>query len=181
MNKNDLRIVKTKQNIHKSLLYILKNKPLSQIKITELCKEAAINRGTFYFHYDDIGAVFTELFQEVMLDLQQSYEEPYKQGFLHEVKRLDPQTIAIFHHVKKYEDFYRIVLSEDVPMQYYYMLYDELSTIMGRRNMQEMNEYFCAYSANAIIGIIIEWYRNDFGKTAAEMNEQLVQIVGYKE
>ncbi|MER2000848.1 MAG: TetR/AcrR family transcriptional regulator, partial [Lysinibacillus sp.] len=126
MNKNDLRVRKTKQNIHKSLLFILKSKPLSHIKITELCKEASINRGTFYFHYEDVGAVFEEIFQEAMYDLQESYEQPYRKGFGDGSKSLDPQTIQIFHHVKKYEDFYKVVLSEDVPMKYFYMLYDKL-------------------------------------------------------
>ena len=180
MNKNDLRIVKTKQNIHKSLLYLLKNKPLSQIKITELCREATINRGTFYFHYEEVGDVFLELFQEIMFDLKQSYEEPYKKGFLMGENELDPQMIQIFHHVKKYEDFYKVVLSEDVPMKYYYMLYDEVRSLMAMSNNLNMNKFFQAYSANAIIGLIIEWYRTGFEKTVNDMNEELVKIVKYK-
>ncbi|WP_342573836.1 hypothetical protein MHH37_16510 [Solibacillus sp. FSL K6-1781] len=42
MNKNDLRVIKTKKTIHKALLLLLKKKSLPQIKITELCKEATI-------------------------------------------------------------------------------------------------------------------------------------------
>lgn len=178
--KNDLRIVKTKQNIHQSLLYILKNKPLSQIKITELCKQAAINRGTFYFHYEDVGAVFLELFQEVMVDLQQSYNEPYRQGFKNGMKTLDPQTIKIFHHVKKYEEFYKIVLSEDVPLKYYYMLYEELKDLMQSASFHEHDFFNAAYNANAIIGFVLEWYRQGFRQPAEEMNEKLVQIVRYQ-
>ena len=179
MNKNDLRVRKTKQNIHKSLLFILKSKPLSHIKITELCKEASINRGTFYFHYEDVGAVFEEIFQEAMLDLQESYEQPYRQGFGEGVTSLDPQTIQIFHHVKKYEDFYKVVLSEDVPMKYFYMLYDELKFLM-QRNLQQQHQFFHAYSANAIIGIIIEWYRQNFEQSATDMNKLLVEIVSFR-
>ncbi|MFP7477549.1 TetR-like C-terminal domain-containing protein [Terribacillus saccharophilus] len=77
MNKNDLRVVKTKQHIHFALTNLLKNKPLPRIKVTELCKLANINRGTFNFHYQDLGDVFKELFEEIMMDLRESYNAPY--------------------------------------------------------------------------------------------------------
>ena len=70
MNKHDLRVVKTKKGIHQALLHLLKNKPLAHIKVTELCKAANINRGTFYFHYEEVGDVFKELFEEIMFDLR---------------------------------------------------------------------------------------------------------------
>ena len=96
MNKNDLRVVKTKNGIHQALLQLLQNKPLTQIKVTELCKEANINRGTFYFHYEEVGDVFKELFEEMMLDLKESYDEPYKQMHPFTIETLDPNTFVSF-------------------------------------------------------------------------------------
>lgn len=184
MNKNDLRIVKTKKNIHQVLLNLLKNKTLSQIKVTELCREASINRGTFYFHYEEIGDIFKELFEEIMLDLKESYNEPYRHITVLDVKKLDPQTVGIFHHVKKYEQFYRIVLSQEVSNTYYYMLFDEIrSNFMADKNTEihgAVNDFFYSYTANAFIGLIIEWYRRDFHESVDEMNVQLVNIVNFK-
>lgn len=184
MNKNDLRIVKTKYHIHQALLNLLKNKSLAQIKITELCKEAKINRGTFYFHYEEIGDVFKELFEEIMLDLKESYNEPYRHITVLDVEKLDPKTVGIFHHVKKYEQFYRIVLSREVSTTYYYMLFDEIrSNFVSDKNTQAhgaVNDYFYSYTANAFIGLIIEWYRRDFRESVDEMNVQLVNIVNLK-
>ncbi len=37
-------------------------------------------------------------------------------------KKLDRKTVRIFHHVQKYEEFYRIILSKEVSAEYYYML-----------------------------------------------------------
>ena len=188
MNKNDLRVVKTKKTIHNALLKLLNSKQLTQIKVTELCKEASINRGTFYFHYEEVGDVFEELFEEIMLDLKRSYEEPYKNGFIHNLKTLDPNTVKIFDHVKKYEDFYKVVLAEDVAMKYYYMLFDEICNISNRDTIFSkvdeikhdtsimMNSFFYAHIANAIIGFIIAWYRNDFKNPVEEMNELLVRV-----
>lgn len=183
MNKNDLRVIKTKKNIHESLLNLLKSKPLAQIKITELCKEANINRGTFYFHYQQIEEVFEELFGQIIQDLKDSYNEPYKHTENFVVEKIDPSTVRIFHHIKKYEAFYKIVFSKEISSTYYYILFDEVKNLMKDRHAMNHNvfdEYLFAYQANAIIGLIIEWYRRDFNETVEEMNIKLMDIVNYK-
>lgn len=181
MSKHDLRVTKTKQSIHQSLLELLKKKPLINIKVTELCKEANINRGTFYFHYREVSDVFQEFFEELMQDLKESYMEPYKHDQHIESKSLDPNTIGIFHHVKRYEDYYRIILSKDVSIKYYYMLFDEIrENCMLDNNIKRnkhISSFFYSYMANAIIGLIIEWVRRDFNYSAEDMNIQLVKII----
>lgn len=180
MNKNDLRVLKTKQNIHFSLTNLLKKKPLTQIKITELCKQANINRGTFYFHYQEIGDVFKELFEEIMIDLRKSYNEPYRYKEYIDKEKLDPKTVRIFHHVKKYEEFYKIILSKEVSTEYYYMLFDEIRSILiedKHTAYLEEKDYLFSYMSNSIIGLIIEWYRRDFQESADKMNIHLVNIL----
>ena len=171
---------------HEALLRLLTNKPLSQIKITELCKEATINRGTFYFHYKDIEDVFSEFFEEIIQDLKASYNEPYKvlgkNNF--SIQRLNPDIVRIFHHIKKYEDFYKIVFSNNVSSNYYFMLFDEIRSNLisdeNNRHQKVINKYFYSYQANAIIGMIIDWYRNDFEESVEEMNVYLMEILKFK-
>ncbi|AJD90477.1 hypothetical protein JMA_11600 [Jeotgalibacillus malaysiensis] len=181
MNKHDLRILKTKAVIHQALIDLLKTKQLNQIKVTELCKTAQINRGTFYFHYVEITDVFEELFKEIMDDLKESYDEPYKHSILLDVKNLDPDTIRIFHHIKKYEDFYRSIFSEKVSISSYYMFFNALKQILEKdphaKDIQGPRDFFLSYTANSILGLMIEWYRRDFKESAEEMNLQLVQIL----
>lgn len=184
MNKHDLRVVKTKKGVHEALLKLLNQKPLAQIKVTELCKEANINRGTFYFHYHDIGEVFSEFFEEIILDLKNSYNEPYRVQGQFDLANLDPETVRIFHHIKKYEQFYNIVFSSNVSSHYYFMLFDEIrENLMTDQNSIRngiKNDFFYAYQANAIIGIIIQWYRNGFKESVNDMNIYLTEIVKYR-
>jgi hypothetical protein len=42
------------------------------------------------------------------------------------------------------------------------------------------HQLYFAYQANAIIGMIIEWYQNDFSYDANYLNNQLVQILNMK-
>lgn len=183
--KQDLRVQKTKHAVHTALLTLLQIKPLEQIKVTELCKLAQINRGTFYAYYEQVGDIFTELFAEITKDLKDSYHEPYKDGKPIDIMQLDPQTIRIFHHVKKYEHFYRIVLSKNVSIRYYFMLYDQVKNILMNDRFSgegetEERAFLFSYMANGIIGIIIQWLNNDFKDSVATINDRFVSILHRK-
>ncbi len=47
------RIIKTKNNLYKGLLITMKNKSFEEIKVSDICKEAHINRSTFYNNFND--------------------------------------------------------------------------------------------------------------------------------
>ncbi|WP_411747783.1 TetR/AcrR family transcriptional regulator [Psychrobacillus psychrotolerans] len=186
MKTKDLRVVKTKKAIYQALTHILRNKSLTDINVSELCRQAGVNRGTFYFHYEEVGDVFKEFFEEVILDLQESYKEPYKYISALQLKssvykNLDPKTVRIFHHVKKYEDFYRIILSDNVSTTYYYMFFDAIrSNFIEDSKIGEYDEskkFVYSFMTNAIIGLIIEWHRSNFKESVDDMNIHLVQTL----
>lgn len=54
----DKRIVKTEQKMEAALVTLLSQRPLDKITVTDLVKEAKINKGTFYLHYEDIYAFY---------------------------------------------------------------------------------------------------------------------------
>ncbi|MGB3103336.1 MAG: TetR-like C-terminal domain-containing protein, partial [Psychrobacillus psychrotolerans] len=138
------------------------------------------------FHYEEVGDVFKEFFEEVILDLQESYKEPYKYISALQLKssvykNLDPKTVRIFHHVKKYEDFYRIILSDNVSTTYYYMFFDAIrSNFIEDSKIGEYDEskkFVYSFMTNAIIGLIIEWHRSNFKESVDDMNIHLVQTL----
>lgn len=187
--KTDLRILKTKVALQESLLSLLKERALESISITEICKAAKINRGTFYQHYGKIEDLFEEYFKEIMKDLAESYQEPYRHVTRLEATKLNPATIRIFHHIEKYKKFYFIVFSKNVPLSYYYLLFDEINNLMQQdfqtHQASEVADglaidMLSAYQSNAILGMVLQWYREDFKKSATDMNEQLVKILNIR-
>ncbi len=185
LTANDLRVVKTKQALHNALLTLLSEKPLENITIAEICRVAKVNRGTFYLHYEQKEGLFEEYFQEIMEDLYHSYEEPYRAVTTLDKNQLDPNTIRIFHHIERFKMFYRIVFSKNVPLTYYYMLFDEIHSLMKRdltahKIHDDISiDYYSAYQANAIIGLIIQWYRQDFTDSVSTLNMQLAAILRF--
>lgn len=66
--KEDRRTKYTKQVIKDSFLKLLNKKRYTQITVTELCRLAEINRGTFYLHYYDLEDVFDDILTEIISD-----------------------------------------------------------------------------------------------------------------
>lgn len=61
----DLRITKTKTAIKEAFISIIKDDNASKITVTEIAKQANINRKTFYLHYNSIEDLMSEFYQEL--------------------------------------------------------------------------------------------------------------------
>lgn len=68
MNQNDLRVIRTKESIETAFLALLRTTPLDKITVTQLAKQARINKGTFYLHYHDIYDLYRCLLDQVLAD-----------------------------------------------------------------------------------------------------------------
>ncbi len=95
LRKEDRRVKYTKLAIREAFLSLLDEKPLDKISVTEICKRADINRGTFYSHYTDA------------YDLKQHLEQELKDAFASQkatqgVQRLT--AVENFRILKEYQD-----------------------------------------------------------------------------
>lgn len=72
--KSDRRTRYTRQAIKETFLELLKQKSFTKITVTEICKTAEINRGTFYLHYYDIHDVLADIFNDMAQDMPTAVE-----------------------------------------------------------------------------------------------------------
>ncbi|GAB6930457.1 TetR/AcrR family transcriptional regulator [Paenibacillus sp. JCM 10914] len=182
MNDQDQRVIKTKTALHQALVALLKTNALESISVSALCREASVNRGTFYLHYKDIGTLFDEHLNYLLKDLEESYYEPYRHVSLLIPNDLDPSTIRIFHHVKKYQSFYEIVFDKKSSLSYYYSLLEKIKALMLESSLKHRSDihelsWLIAYQANAIMGLIIQWNEDGYKHTPEFMNEQLTYFL----
>ncbi|NCC69242.1 MAG: TetR/AcrR family transcriptional regulator [Clostridia bacterium] len=73
--KTDRRTLYTKEVIKSALLELIEDKPFEKITITEVCKRAEINRGTYYLHYYELSEVLDELLNDAMTG-EWRFEQP---------------------------------------------------------------------------------------------------------
>ena len=63
--KTDLRIIKTKKVIYEALIDLMKEKTFEEIKVSDICNKALINRSTFYAHYEDKYELLVEFINDL--------------------------------------------------------------------------------------------------------------------
>ncbi len=75
MNSNDLRFIKTEENLKKSMLRLIENKSIEDISIKELCIEAKCSRNAFYQHYETKFDLYEAILNDI-LDVISKSSEP---------------------------------------------------------------------------------------------------------
>ena len=66
----DRRIINTKKKLTNTLLVLIAKKRINDITVLELCKEANINRTTFYKYYKDIEDLIFKIEESLLTDLE---------------------------------------------------------------------------------------------------------------
>ena len=64
--RDDRRARYTKMVIHDAFLELLESEGFDKMSVTDICKRADVNRGTFYLHYEDKYALLDELIDEAL-------------------------------------------------------------------------------------------------------------------
>lgn len=67
--KIDKRVIKTKTQIYTGLLKLLENKSFADIKVSEICKTAKVNRTTFYAHFNNKQDLFNGFMNDMQKEL----------------------------------------------------------------------------------------------------------------
>ena len=76
MERENQRVVISKRMMKAGLLQLLQEKPLEQVNVSELCRQAGVNRATFYRHYDSPRAVVLDIALDMSKDLQKTLKVP---------------------------------------------------------------------------------------------------------
>lgn len=72
----DIRVQRSKEYIAEEFLKLREKKPLERIKVTELCKNANINKSTFYSHYRDIYDLSEQMENALIREVISSLDSP---------------------------------------------------------------------------------------------------------
>lgn len=74
-NSHDARAIRTEERLKKTMLALLREKPLRQITAVELCRLSQVNRATFYDHFQDVYDLVDKLEEELLFQLRRMMEE----------------------------------------------------------------------------------------------------------
>jgi len=180
----DPRIIRTKEKFYQSLSYLLEEKTLDQITVSELTESAGINRSTFYLHYSNVA----ELYEEVKNLLISEYRRTINNfHFGNEVSDQENEKILLvetFNFIienKAYISFFLVRQNEDDVLQKLISLGEEIfiRTISARQTHLSDKEifYYYTFMVNGIIAIIRNWVNEGMKEKPIDMANMILNFI----
>ncbi len=77
--KQDIRIVKTRRDLRAALMHLMEKNNFDKINVNEICREALVNRMTFYKHYDDKYDLLNDVLLEIKENIVRRMETAHPQ------------------------------------------------------------------------------------------------------
>ena len=109
MEKKEYRSsIRSKKLIREAFLKLIQEKDYSKISVTDIVKEADINRSTFYAHYPDVRGV-TEEFENQVIEKMMEVLSDFK--YEHFFQNPAPVLLKINRYLEEDMDFYRILIT----------------------------------------------------------------------
>lgn len=180
MERENQRIMLTKRLIRDALLRLLRQKSLDKISITELCREADINRATFYRHYEVPRDVLIEMEKEMAQHFVCTHALPRTQM---EARKYIYEMAA---YLEEHAPLLRVMMyshsDEDVCVllnQLFEASIRELCT--EEEKLQQMSaeeiQMLAWYNAGGGYFLLRRWMMGDIKKTAEQMAELICDLL----
>lgn len=150
--KVDLRVVKTKRLLYATLLELMKEKTFEEIKVSDICNKALVNRSTFYSHYQDKYDLFSELVMDIKNVLAIELSKNKK---INSVKEYYIEMMSIFiDYIENNKDIYKAILVNNKNSITMDIVYD----VMNEDIHKHIAEFGNIMNKNIPIEIITRFY-----------------------
>ncbi len=158
MAESNQRVAITKRMLKEGLMRLLKDRSLDKISITQLCREAGINRTTFYRHYEWPRDVLTEMQNDFFAEIFDHFQKPMAVG---DVERL---FICLADRVELVKLFFRYNSDTDW-MRLFTQIYTCFPAKQMMKAFQNINEthaeLLSAYLAGGAYFLARKWIMDD--------------------
>lgn len=156
---NESRNAYVVEHLTGAMLTLLKEKPIAEITVSELCGMAGVGRTSFYRNYGDKE----EIVREYIKKLSQDWVDKCKaksNGSVREIVRI------LFSHFEANRDFYSLLNQRGLV----YLLKDIILDLCGFNPDQDMAAaYSSAYVGFFLYGWIEVWFRRGMKDTTEEL------------
>lgn len=167
--KGNRRILYTKNIIKESLIDLLETKEIHQVTVTDICKKADINRGTFYSHYKDafdlLQSMEDELFNQVIVYLTEIPVEDYTDILL----------IKVFELIAENKELCKVLFCKQNDSK----ILDRILYVANKANLDKIINtpgftdaylnYLLKYAIGGIIAVVQTWLENDLVESPREL------------
>lgn len=162
MKKEDLRVIKTKKIIYEALIELMKEKPFEEIKVSNICSKALINRTTFYSHYEDKYELLVEFINKLKNEFT---NELNKNKNIINPKEYYVELVKLFmNHIEKNKEIYTAIINKNKNSIMMDILSNSANNEVAKRmevcNINVPSNIITKFYLGGITNIIIEWIKD---------------------
>lgn len=179
--KQDLRISVTKRMIKEALIDLLHSKPLSKIRVNELCEHSGVNRTTFYRHYESLQDVLQEIEADFIKQLYLPNKLPKDMADAKE----HVETVCTY--VYEHSDIVKLLflnMSDTDFLKSIYKFYREFLEVCHEDiPIKELDEdtiqIIIALLCGGALNLIRKWILDDINKSPKEIANILCNVIRF--
>lgn len=181
IKKTDLRVIKTKNLIYNTLIELMKDKTFEEIKVSDICNKALINRSTFYSHYED------------KYDLLVDFINSLKNEFISELNKNNSklnnkeyyiELIKIFlNHIEERKEMYASIIINNRNSIMMDILLDVVNNdLLNKMNTDEFktsipNDIIAKFYLGGVINIGVEWLKDNKKYSKDDIINYITQLI----
>jgi len=156
---NEQKNTYVKKQLTAALLDLLKEKPLSDISISELTNKAEIGRVSFYRNYQSKEDILKEESDRLIKEWGRLYELNPESA---------PETLfpSLFDFYRNHRDFYTTLFNAGLSSV---MMETIIGTIQITSEMQNLEAYMKSFWAYGIYGWMLEWIKRGMKESGKEL------------
>lgn len=175
MNRSESKFKHTADKMDSALISLLENKEFSEISIMDICKEAHVNRSTFYAHYDNTYDLLKETHQNLIANFlnETTFDSPIDLANMNNLNRdalnfITPKYLLPYlKYIEKHKRLYKIYVdnahSFETNNNDDNLLENLFFPICAKHGItdKKLAIYIQKYFLKGINAIINEWVQND--------------------
>lgn len=180
--KDDLRVIKTRKLIYQTLLELMKEKTFEEIKVSDICSKAMINRSTFYAHYEDKYELLVDFLSNLKEEFAHELNESCKENL--SIREYYIRLISLFlNHIDSKRDVYNSIMVNNRSSIMMDILLSVVNDDILKRfkendiNLKVPTEVISKFYLGGVINIGMEWLSNSNKYTKEEILDYLELLI----
>jgi hypothetical protein len=170
MDKRKIANQEVRDKFFQALMSLLKEKPASEITITELISHSGAARVSFYRNYKSIN--------DVLYDKLDAMIEEYNQHKLTDFEKYDDYEfiLNLFLFYKKYADVILTANRANISIDVLDEISDYLISINGDMKENSIRKYELYYYSGAWYNVVIHWLESGMKESPEDMAAEFIRI-----
>lgn len=174
---------RTKEHFRDALIKLIKKKGYHAVTVKDIVEEAAYNRSTFYFHYQDKIELAEDLLDKMFTGLEDSAGIMYTPRRRTSTKDIDVPSFSLIAYFYENKSFFELIKYEDTLPGMHTRFPNAIKNIYEKQfEFQTINDlhvnmdYFKIYTAFGFYGLVRNLIAEDFQTPEEQFTQEVIEL-----